>query len=351
MIHDGIALHNVVELEPAPGGGQYLRRFPRAVRDALSPLGRMVSQESCGVEIRFVTDSPNFRLALGTEPSVLRPWERHNQDIFVFRGPYFHAHHRLTPGQINYVDVINIPVTDKFSEVTADCKQVCGFSHNVWRVLIGRFPAVFYSLDTFGLPHRPPTADEVPKTCWLAYGSSITSGGSATLHHGAYIYHAARALGIDVLNQGLSGSCHCEPAVADYLAAREDWQLITLELGVNMRGGFTPEQFQERSQHLVEKICNRHPNRPVVLVTIFPNSGSSGRSASPDSASTRSEVAFNEALRKLPVHQYPHLHLIEGSDVLDQFESLTTDLIHPGDYGHAQMGMNLGRRLRDFLPH
>lgn len=47
--------------------------------------------------------------------------------------------------------------------------------------------------------------------------------------------------------------------------------------------------------------------------------------------------------------RWPDLGLIEGGDVLDDLGDLTTDLIHPSDYGHARMGQFLGERLRSVV--
>ena len=94
-------IHENIELEEAAGGGLHLRRIPKAVRDCLSPLGRMVSQESAGCELRFVTEADSFRVAVSSVPSCLAPWELHNQDVFVFKGPFFHSHLRLEPGKVN----------------------------------------------------------------------------------------------------------------------------------------------------------------------------------------------------------------------------------------------------------
>lgn len=85
---ENIGLHNVAEMQPSESGGWYLRRFPESVRQELSPLGRMAVIESAGVELRFVTESPNFRITLSSLPSVMSTYEYHNQDVFVFRGVY-----------------------------------------------------------------------------------------------------------------------------------------------------------------------------------------------------------------------------------------------------------------------
>ena len=337
-----VGLHNVVELEPAPAGGQFLRRFPRPVRESLTPLGRMVAQEAAGVEIRFVTESRSFCLSLMSQPSVLAPYEQNGQEVAIFRGGFLHSVQRITPGRISHVQVINIGGTERVDELAPAAARTCGFAPQVWRVFLGRYPAAFLGLDTYGYPHRPPTPEEVPAQTWLAYGSSITNGAAASIHHNAYIYHAARAAGLDVCNQGLSGSCHAEAAVAEYLAQRPDWHLLTLEIGINMRGGFTPEAFRARVSAMVDTVCRAHPAHRVVLITIYPNGASPGLTANPNAEATRREAAINQILREIAdAGRYPNLTLIPGSDILEGGAGLSQDTVHPSDYGHAAMGRNL----------
>ena len=101
MIHQDLEFHNVVELEPSTTGGVTLRRFPSEVRQSLCPLGRMVSQDTAGCEIRCVTEAPSLRLAIETQPFFLAPYEVHGQDLLVFRGAFFHSRHMMEPGKVN----------------------------------------------------------------------------------------------------------------------------------------------------------------------------------------------------------------------------------------------------------
>ncbi len=351
MIHQNVDLHNVLELEPAAGGGVHLRRIPKAVRDCLSPLGRMVSQESCGCELRFVTDAESIRVSVSSMPSTLAPWELHNQDVFIFKGAFFHSHVRLEPGKVNHLNLADIGggVKNAFLGLKSEVRDTDYFHHNVWRIMFGRYPAVLHEVDTYGYPLRPPTPKELPKARILFYGSSITNGASTTLYHLCYAQVTARLLQADCLNHGLSGACLCEREVADYLAVREDWDAIVLELGVNMRGSFTPDQFQARSHYLIEQIVQRHPARPAVLITIFPNAQSPRNAHQADDTQRRQE-AFNTILRNTVEElRHPHLHLIEGTDILTDFTGITKDLIHPSDYGHLAMGTNLALRLRPLM--
>jgi len=348
MIHHSIELHNTVELEPAEGGGHYLRRFPRAVREALSPLGRMVAQESAGCELRFVTEAESIRLALSSVPSSLAPWELNNQDLIVFKGAFFHSHIRIEPGKVNHIHLADIggSVRNGFLGLKPEVRDTEYFSHNVWRVMFGRYAAVLHDVDTYGYPVRPPQPDEVPRRRILFYGSSITNGASPSVYHLCYVQQTARLLNADALNLGLSGSCHCEKEMADYLAARDDWDMIVLELGVNMLGGFTPEEFRLRSRSLVEKIIRRHPGKPVVLVTIFPN-GQSPQNARESVAVQAKQSTFDEILRELVRDlDRTSLHLVEGREILRDYRGISKDLIHPGDYGHIEMGANLAAAIK-----
>ena len=93
MEHLNIELHNVVETETFADGGLVLQRYPQKVRRSLSMLGKMIAEDSAGIELRFVTDSPCFRISLGSQPSFLAPWEHHSQYIAILRGAFVHSIH------------------------------------------------------------------------------------------------------------------------------------------------------------------------------------------------------------------------------------------------------------------
>lgn len=342
------ATHNVVEFEPANTGGSYLRRFPHSVRKALSHLGHMVSEEAAGVEIRFVTEAQSFRVSLGVEPTCLDPFEVNTLDVFIFKGDFFHSRRRLEAGKINHLVVADVggAMHERIKAISPAVLRGRRFSPEVWRVFIGRFPATLVELSTYGYPCRAPLASEVPAKRWLAYGSSITNGSAASLHYLAYIYQAAHRLGVDVFNQGLSGSCRCEPEMADYLAARKDWDLVTLELGVNMRQGFTLEEFEQRASYLVNKVAGAHPDKPVAVISIYPNADMPPACRDSESQVARQQGAFNEALARIVKQIGNNVHLIDGSRVLREFTGLTMDFLHPGDYGHIEMGLHLAELLK-----
>src|SRR5690606_10631070 len=328
-----IEFHNC-HPEPREGGLLQLPRYPAAVRHRLNNGARVVSMNSCGVELRFVTPATNLRFTLTAENADV--------DVQVYRGPFLHSTHRFPKGVPTAIDLIP---PDRFPEATEAALASGGWSPDVWRIAPGRAAFVFHHLETFGHPVRPPVSAEKPPVAWLAYGSSITHS-----HHAGYPYHASRLLHWNLFAKGLSGSCHIEKEAADYLAATAaeiNAGVITAELGVNMRGGFTVEEFAKRAACFVQTIRAANPATPLVLITAFTNSAHQPRAARDD---FERQHGFDAALRELVAKSNDkHLHLIEGGELLPDFTLLGADVLHPTPSGHALMGHLLADRLRPLV--
>ncbi|MFS0723105.1 SGNH/GDSL hydrolase family protein [Paenibacillus sp. 1P07SE] len=345
MLRDDIMFHNVAELEPAPGGsGWTLQRFPREVREALGKgihqRGRFMAQASTGCELRFVTGAEHIRITLSATVEA--------GDILIYNGDYFHSVHRLQAGLLH---TLQLDKPGRLSAVGRETAPAGRFSPDVWRVVISRnytaglgFQVVFHHLDTLGHPVRPPSSVELPGRVWLAYGSSITHGSGAVLHHSSYVQQTARRLGVDVWNKGIGGACFCEPEMADYLMSCGDWDAATLELGVNMRGLFTPDEFEARATSLIEGMLRQHPGKPVVLISMFPNLDDLEQTAGSEMSTANRQLT--ERLRQIYLRlDHPCLHLLDGHQLLPDVSGLTTDLIHPSDYGHTLIAEHLSQAM------
>ena len=328
-----IEFHNT-HPEPREGGAWQLPRYPTLVRHVLNERGRMIAMDSCGTELRFVTPAPNIRITLTAEDA--------DTEIQVYCGPFLHVTHRLEKG---VPTALSLTLSERFSEASDDVLASGGFSTDVWRIAPGRAAILFHHLETFGHPVRPPRANEKPTVTWLAYGSSITHS-----HHGGYPFHAARLLHWDVHCKGLSGACHIEREAADYLAATAAQTcagIITAELGVNMRGTYTVEEFADRAAYLVKALRTSNPQTPISLITTFTNSAHHARR---DTLSAQRQRGFDAALRDIVVTSTDAcLHLIEGAELLSDFTLLGADVLHPTPSGHALMGHLLAERLRPLV--
>ena len=127
----------------------------------------------------------------------------------------------------------------------------------------------------------------------------------------------ALRLGADLINLGLSGACHVEPELSDWMASLDGWDLAVFELGINALGPLVSEEFRGRVDHLLEVFTSRHPEKPLVLLTIFP---SWYRPAFlKDPGDEKRDTVFCDILRELygKYRTRGNLHLVEGSDILD----------------------------------
>jgi lysophospholipase L1-like esterase len=338
MINDNVELHNIDEVVEV-GGAVRLQRAPEALRLKLNEFAQEKVLSPANAEIRFVCQGPSVRLTLSSEGQT---------DATVFYGP-FQGKQPLVIGA--EPQVFEFPAQpDRLARIPEDFGNTLAFSPKVCRIMLQGAPLQIHAIEG---DVRPPVAGEVPALRYLAYGTSITHGNAATGPHLTYVAQVARRLNADLINLGLGGAAHCEFEISDYIAARKDWHVATLELSVNMVGaGFSLDEFYERVSYMVNKVAGSDTSRPVACITIYPHFRDLG-----DSFSTPNQVASPEEYRQklrdaVAACPYPNVHLIEGPDILQQFSDLTSDLLHPADNGMIQMGENLARKLAPLVsPH
>lgn len=343
MIYNNLEFYNVAELKAVEGvPGFRLQRFPEEVRNSLGhkehERGRFYSQRSVGCEIRFVTTAKFIRLTLSAVEE--------DGSIFVYKGNFLHSYHRLKAGVITALHLEEPP---KFGEIVPEALEGYAFSSGVWRILCGKDCCMtFHHIDTFGHGVRPPEKKEIPRLRWLAYGSSITFGGDSVLYTNSYVQQAARRMKVDVMNKGIAGSCFCDESIVHYIAGSEDWDFATFELGVNMRGRFTEEEFEQRVKFLIDTVMGKNLNKPIIIIGIYPNGAQ--YSLNPENVLTKNNVEFVNISRRIVAEKKSsHLHFIEGKDILTDYSGLSTDLLHPSDDGHIIMGENLSREIGKIL--
>lgn len=339
MIYRNIEFFNVAELLPVDGlPGLRLYRYPKALAETLGESwqhnARFRAQRVHGCELRFVTEALCFDLALTAYENDI--------DVQIFRGDRILQKNTLRAGQTT---VLHIEVPPIEQAVAAAAHTPHRFSHQVWRFLFGMQGYVhFNALDTYGWPTRPPLAEEQPAVRWLAYGSSITCGSVTTVYSNAYISQAARRLGWDVLNKGLSGSCFCEPQIADYLA-EQPVDYMTLEVGVNMAPSFMEAEYAGRLEYFLAALANSHKVKRFFVIDAFPNYGmwhlDTGLPA------VRHYAPFKQITRKLVAAQKDNRFIsLHGEDILHDPTGLSCDLLHPSDEGHILMGQAVAKEIQ-----
>lgn len=335
MIYGKVELHNIEELISVEGSsGLRMQRIPESVRVKLNHDAQsQMCHPSCS-EIRFVSDHP-IRIELSCPKGL--------GTVEVFYGPF----QSLEKFEIKQdISVIHIPKPDQMAKYDLAKLSDFSFSPNVCRLLMAG--DVMFIHGIYGHNCRPPNRDELPRLRYLAYGTSITDSGNATAPHLTYVEQVGIRLDADVINLGSSGSAFCEPEIADYIAARKDWDFATLDLSVNMLK-FQLSFFYERVSYMINSICRSTPRRPVICITLFPYSRDFG-----DTFIGLEDKGSPEDYRKALSQAVQDSHcenvfLVEGSDILKDIGGLSTDLLHPGDQGMIFMGENLARLIKPLI--
>ena len=336
MYHDSLQFHNVAETRSlADHDGRLLQRVPEAVRGKLNEGAQTRMCHPAGAEIRFVAEgSVTVTLSTRVRKSVVR----------TFWGPFQDTKEVVVRSEPT---AIEIEFPEKLGRIDPETLAALDFDPRVCRLQLPgehRGGHVFYHGVEGNV--RPPRADELPERRYLAYGTSITEGEAALGDHLTYAAQTANRLGADLINLGSCGTAFCDAAIADHVAARDDWDVATLAVSVNMVDRFSVEEFRSRAAYLVNTVAEAHPDKPVVPITIYPN----GRDVVEGTDDEGRCAAFRAALRDV-ARETPHenVTLVEGPDVLDDIDGLTTDLTHPGDNAMIRMGENLATRLESLL--
>ncbi|MCU4975479.1 GDSL-type esterase/lipase family protein [Halobacteria archaeon AArc-m2/3/4] len=336
MIHDGVKLHNVESLTDQNGGVR-LDRLPRDVRETLNENAQIMYTHAAGCEVRFVADGP-------VSVTLSSPGECQVTPCYgSFLSP---PDERVTLGDES--TTIELDVPDQLNSLDPKLVDKMPFDPSVHRVTLYGGPAILHGIEG---DVRPPEPAELPDRRYLVYGTSITQGIAATDRHLTYAGQTARRLGADLVNLGTSGSAYCEPDLAEYVAARDDWDLATLSISVNMLGsGFPAAEFRERAAYMIDTIANAHPDAPVACITLFPVFPDLRREKSvPESWKSTSEE-YRATLRSVVAEtSAPNVFLIEGPELLADSTGLAPDLVHPTDVGMVEIGERLARRLTPLL--
>ncbi|ESP90075.1 SGNH/GDSL hydrolase family protein [Candidatus Halobonum tyrrellensis] len=332
---DRATLHNVAETVETDEG-LALARVPRAVRADLNEQARDNYRRPSGVEIRLVAEG-DARVTLSCPDGEC--------EVTPFWGPFQTGpDERVTVGAEPTTVEVSFP--DRLADLESDAVDEASVSPRVCRLVLRGNPTLLRGIEG---ETRPPRAAELPDRTYLAYGTSITQGAVATDHPSTYVAETARRVNADLLNLGTGGSAFCEPAIADYIAGRDDWDVATLAVSVNMLAeGFTAAEFRERAVYLLETVAGENPDRPVLAVTLFPVYPDVCSGYDDEWEATPDE--YRTALREV-VADSPHanVHLAEGEELLDDVAGLSPDLVHPTDRGMGVVAGNLAPRLAALL--
>jgi len=340
MRYGQVELHNVEELVSIEGRpGLLMQRVPQSVREGLLELGSQQIRRAASIEIRFAASPGEVKLTLASFGGVSK--------VQVFYGDYW----------VEDDQVGETPKTIVVREADPGFQFKQPWSHKVprqsfgpiWRVIVHGHEV--HLLDVDGEDIRPPEPEELPKLTYLAYGTSITFGISATTPDLSYVGQAAWRLGLDTINLGMPGSAFCEPAMAEHIAGRKDWDIASLCVSVNMfNQGVTTAVFAEKVEAMIRTITAAHPTKPLVCISLLKCFADLGWTW-PGREVHATSFAYRDALKEIVAgHNAQNVTYMDGSELLDDWRGLSHDLLHPGNAGMIQIGERLAARMRPLLP-
>lgn len=325
MIFQNIDFHNVEEIESYEGGYR-MWRVPAAVRDALDEGGADVSMNSTGVELRF-------RIRSEEATVILRAQEAQEAQVaYIYYGSFQGGWQYSTKIIGTKETRITIPRgqnAEVLRQLTAE--KGLGFQPDVVRIVLPYVHCFFLGIEG---EVEPPNRSDVPGKTYLAYGSSITHGSLALGAPYTYPFRISQILNMDYCNLGYAGSARLEKGMAEYLVSRKDWDIASVEMGINMLYTFSEEAFEERVKQFTDILAS--DTRPVFVTSIFGFAGAGQEKA----------ARFREIVRR---HSQGRLIYTDGTDLLNNPVFVSADLVHPSLEGVAQIAQRWSGVMKEEL--
>ena len=327
--------------------GLHAARVPELYRRALPRAAAERALLSAGVELRFKSDTEQVKLKL------------------------------LQPHVVDFQVATDEWQTVK-SEPTGNEHAICLTSENkeeqLWQIRFERgFPLIIKSLVVEGtispepldgkvrllpnqqklggslaLPACPPLKPQRKETRWLAHGSSITQGGSASRAISSYVWQTADILDWTPINIGFGGSCWGDRVSALYIASRDDWDIVSLEIGINSvgHGIDTLRSFELGYDVFLGVIRERHPDKPIVCISPFWCRWDSGSEAGHQVELVTGYRKAIDSIIERRIGEDKNIHFADGRKLCVGPEHLMPDLVHPNDAGMTHIAQNLAPVLK-----
>lgn len=332
-----VAWHNVAEIAPVPasdGGGFRLQRVPAAVREHLNPAAQKGSACPAGVELRFNLVGAQAKVILCYVDA--RSAHRRTAPVFVeVRQGDFLV--RTVMLREDWTEVLIERPKLEALLIAGTARERTGFDADLVRVV---FPhGVEVRVQAIEGEVAPPRPEQLPGGRFLVYGSSITQGYDSVRPGDPYPARLARAMRLDAFNLGFGSGAFLEPQMADWIAARSDWDFAVLELGVNLLSRVSADEFRQRVRTFLTRIAAAHPAKKIWVVDQF----FSFRDLSGSAKQAEFRTIVREVVAELALPEVRH---VDGRSLLTEPTGLGADLLHPAPEGFAEIARNLAIRMR-----
>ncbi len=329
MEFKGIELHNVRELIKGEFG-YVLSRLPSRLGDLIKGDPKTAS----GVELRLVPISDEVKIKI---KRVLPGVTVAN----LYYGSVQSGWRELYKPILEDITEITVMRSPNFKTVKGFSDSIgAPFSPEVVRIVLqsGQYELI----DVEG-ECRVPTAEELPKKTYLAYGSSITHGSLSITPCRSYPFIVGEALGADYLNFGYAGSAMLEAEMADFIADECEFDFASIEMGINMLKTVDPEDLRSRVKYFVSRIASAHPQKRIYCTDIFYHSEDFLKPNDETSTTNIFRKIIKETVLSLDL---PNITYIDGLSLLSGCQYLSEDTTHPNVEGVETIAKGLVKVMK-----
>lgn len=160
----------------------------------------------------------------------------------------------------------------------------------------------------------------------------------------SYPYLLAKKINMDLINVGFPGSCRLEKEVADALAYEKEFDIATIELGINIIDDMPIEEFYKRAYYLLDTISKTHLNSKLFVIDIYNYFNEVCGVNERKLNKYRNMVkAICELLNR------ENIVYISAKKILKTRMNLTADLVHPDLDGHYEIYSNLYKIIEKYI--
>jgi lysophospholipase L1-like esterase len=343
---------NVADWETRDGGLQPVR-VPKSWRDRWPARTARRGKSAAGVTLRFRTDSRRVILRCTFVDSSDTPdnpgvaWERSRPSFFsLYRDNHYHSSVAALT-QFTRQDVMAFDDPEAAGE--AEVQVLFPFYYRNAEIIMH---GIGIEPDAKLLRAAP---DNRPRV--LSHGDSITHGHGVTSPRETYVWQAAQKLGCVPLNYGFGGSAWADNIVAQTIASRTDWDVLTIMLGTNSLIGTDSEGRSETAAQYAAKydaylatIRAAAPAKPILCITPILNRADLKRG--PNQNGERPDTYRNGITRVVRERQRTdnNLYFLDGMSLVgDALFLLVTDNVHPNDAGMHRIAEGVATALKPIL--
>jgi lysophospholipase L1-like esterase len=345
---------NVADWEQKTGGLQPVR-MPKAWRDKIPDRSAARALSTAGVALRIRTDSNKIviRLTFLDVPDVANAspesaWERARPPYFdVYRDGKFLAN---VPAKIIYYEQ-DVTVFNNSTDPKKESEFTILFPH-YYRNAEAIVNGIGLDKDSELLPSAPRNVPVV-----LFHGDSITHGHGVTSPRETYVWQTCEMANCEPLNLGFGGSAWTDRPIADYIASRNDWNVLVLMLGTNSFGGRdsagkaeTLAQYGDKYGAFLDTVRAKHPTAPILCISpilthedIIHQKNKNGDSP---------QDYRNAIQQVVEQHQQKDhsLYFLDGLKLInDPLYLMVIDQVHPNEGGSLKMAEGIAATLKPIL--